>query len=68
MDDKLIIDNDGEHGAKELSHTLSLSPGKHKIRADYFQSGGGKVLSVSYSSDEIPYQPIPESILFKTSE
>jgi alpha-L-rhamnosidase len=68
MDDQLIIDNDGEHGAKELSHTLSLSPGKHKIRADYFQSGGGKVLSVSYSSDEIPYQPIPESILFKTKD
>ncbi len=66
IDDKLLVDNDGEHGAKEMSNSLILEKGKHRIRADYFQSGGGKVLSVSYSSEEITCQPIPESILFKS--
>ena len=65
IDGKLLINNDGEHGAKEMSNSLDLTSGKHQIRAEYFQSGGGKVLSVLYSSDEISHQPIPESILFK---
>ena len=65
IDDKLVVDNDGEHGAKEMSNSLELSSGFHKIRAEYFQTGGGKALSVSYSSPDIIYQSVPESILFK---
>lgn len=68
LDDKLIVDNDGEHGAKELSRKVTLTAGKHLLRAEYFQTGGGKVLAVSYSSDDIVYQPIPESILFLSKE
>jgi hypothetical protein len=68
IDDKLVVDNDGEHGAKELSGSISLNKGMHKIRAEYFQTGGGMALSVSYSSDEISYQPIPETILFRLKE
>ena len=68
IDDKLVVDNDGEHGAKELSGSLSLNKGRHKIRAEYFQTGGGTALSVSYNSDEISYQPIPETVLFKHME
>jgi hypothetical protein len=67
LDDKLIVDNDGEHGARELSGKVALTPGKYLLRAEYFQSGGGKTLAVSYSSDDIIYQPKPESILFKSN-
>jgi hypothetical protein len=49
IDDKLVVDNDGEHGAKELSGSISLNKGMHKICAEYFQSGGGMALSVSFS-------------------
>ncbi len=66
IDDQLVVDNDGEHGTKEMSNSLNLEKGKHLIRADYFQSGGQKVLLVAYSSDEIMYQHIPETILFKS--
>ena len=66
IDDHLIVDNDGEHGTKEIGNSIQLNPGKHKIRVEYFQSGGSKALLVAYSSDEIKYQPIPESILFKS--
>ncbi len=66
LDNQLFIDNDGEHGAKEMSNTIHLEKGRHPIVVEYFQGGGGKFLSVSYSSDEIRYQPIPASILFKS--
>lgn len=68
LNNQLFIDNDGEHGAKEISNTTFLEKGRHAIRIEYFNGGGGKVLSLSYSSDEISYQPVPESILFKSKE
>ena len=66
IDNNLLVDNDGEHGTKEMSNSLSLDKGRHEIRIDYFQSGGQKTLLAAYSSDDIRYQPIPESILFKS--
>ena len=66
LDNHLFIDSDGEHGAKEMSNTTYLEKGRHLITVEYFQGGGGKFLSVSYSSDEIGYQPVPASILFKS--
>ena len=68
IDNQLLIDNDGEHGTKEMSNTIYLEKGRHPIRADYFQSGGQKVLLVAFSSDEIIYQPIPGSLLYKSPE
>ena len=64
IDDKLVVDNDGEHGPKQLSGAIDLTKGKHSIRVEYFQSGGSKTLLVYYSSYEISYQPIPGSGLF----
>jgi len=68
LDDKLFVDNDGEHGAKEMSNSAHLTKGRHPIKVEYFQSGGSTVLSISYSSGEIRYQPVPESVLFKSGE
>jgi hypothetical protein len=66
IDDILVVDNDGEHGPKQLSGTIYLKKGRHLIRVEYFQSGGSKTLLVYFSSDEINYQPIPGSLLFTT--
>jgi len=68
IDGELIVDNDGEHGAKEISGLLNLTIGLHEIRIEYFQSGGSKALFVNYSSEGIKYQLIPSSILFKTKD
>ena len=65
IDDKLVVDNDGEHGVTEISGSLNLTKGMHKIRVEYFQSGGSKALFVNYSSDDIKFQPIPGFKLFK---
>jgi hypothetical protein len=64
IDDKLLIDNDGEHGATEKSRTIHLSPGKHKLKIGYFQSGGGKFLMVSYDGPDIKRRVLPASILY----
>ena len=68
IDDKLVVDNDGEHGPKQLSGTIYLKKGSHSIRVEYFQSGGSKTLLVYYSSDEISYQPIPGYLLYTTNK
>jgi len=64
IDNKLLVDNDGEHGAKIMSGSTFLNKGKHKIQVEYFQSGGSKALKVKYSSTEITDQAIPGTVLF----
>jgi len=64
----LLLDNDGEHGPRQVSGTIHLNRGKHLIKVEYFQSGGTKMIQVYYSSDEISYQPIPGSVLFNSKK
>jgi hypothetical protein len=64
INDKLLINNDGEHGATEKSKTIHLSSGKHKLEVRYFQSGGGKFLMVSYDAPDIKRRVLPASILY----
>jgi PA14 domain len=37
IDDKLVIDNDGVHGATAASAAATLTRGTHRIEVDYFQ-------------------------------
>jgi len=46
VDNKLIINNDGEHGYETVSGKITLDKGKHSLILRYFQSGGGKELKV----------------------
>ncbi len=46
IDDELVIDNDGEHAAREASGLIPLRKGLHKIRLHYFDAGGGRHLEV----------------------
>lgn len=64
IDNKLIVDNDGEHGVKQISGSCALTKGRHELKVVYFQSGGSKTLSVYYRSDEISHRQIPGSVLF----
>ncbi|MEE9430740.1 MAG: family 20 glycosylhydrolase, partial [Melioribacteraceae bacterium] len=51
--DKLVVDNDGLHGAYEKDGEIALQKGWHKIELSYFQAGGGKALKVSIKSEQI---------------
>ena len=46
IDDNLIVENDGWHGAYEKEGSIALRAGLHKIELLYFQSGGEKSLKV----------------------
>lgn len=66
IDNKLVIDHDGPHGADiEKTGKIKLSEGKHPIRLNYFQAGGGMYLRVQYSGPEIEKQEVPAMVLFQ---
>ena len=64
IDGKLVVDNDGLHGAEERSGRTHLTAGRHRIRVAYFQAGGGMALDAYYSGPGLPRQRIPASALF----
>lgn len=46
---RLTIDNDGLHAPLEKSGQVALAKGWHKIRVDFFQKGGGRVLGLAWA-------------------
>jgi hypothetical protein len=71
IDDDLVVDNDGQHPARERSGYIELSGGIHRIRVSYFQGprfqvalvlqvqGPGEPLRV-FSTDEFKPPEHPE--------
>lgn len=61
-----VVNNDGLHGTIESSGAISLTAGVHPIEVQFFEAGGGEVLSVQYAGPGIVKQPIPNSALSTT--
>jgi hypothetical protein len=59
-----VVANDGQHGQLERSGTVSLAPGRHPIRVEYFEAGGDAVLRVEWQGPGINRQEIPAAVLF----
>ncbi|HVO76339.1 MAG TPA: PA14 domain-containing protein, partial [Ignavibacteriaceae bacterium] len=64
MDDEPLINNDGLHAPEEMSSSILLKAGYHKIKVVFFQKGGGQALDVSIESAGLPKQVIPREMLF----
>ncbi len=62
--EKLVVDNDLEHGAVEKSGSIALAKGFHPIRVLFFESAGGEELKVFYRGVGILKQEIPANVLF----
>ncbi len=63
VDDKQVVNNDGDHGTKERADDVELEPGFHKVTVGYFNAGGGAWLDVFYKGPGIPKQIIsPETV------
>ena len=60
-----IVANDGLHGMVEKSGTVDLAPGKHAVRVEFFENGGGAGLLVSWSGPNTSKALIPASALSK---
>jgi len=50
IDDNLIVDNDGLHGAVELAGSDALAAGWHRIRVEWFNKSGGAELALTMHS------------------
>ena len=61
--DGLLIDNDGPHGAKEVSAPVALEAGWHPITVGMFQATGGLDLQVSWSGPGIATARVPAGAL-----
>ncbi len=64
IDDQLVIDNDGWHGAQEMYGQIALKAGFHPIQVAYFQVGGGKALKAFIEGPGLQKQEIADSILW----
>jgi hypothetical protein len=63
---ELVINNSGLHAMRERAVMLELGEGYHHVRLEYFERTGWAGLVLSYSSDFIEKQVIPESIFYHT--
>jgi hexosaminidase len=57
--DRVVIDNDGSHGAEERRGMIALRAGLHPLRVDYFQATGGAALSLRYRVGGGDWTPVP---------
>jgi hypothetical protein len=64
INDKKVVDNDGNHGVLEATGTIVLTEGKHKIRVEYYNNDGGFWLDTFYKGPELTKQLIPADKLF----
>jgi hypothetical protein len=64
VDDKLVVNNDGDHGVIERSGSINLTPGKHAIRIEFYNGFGGFWLDAYYKGPGLYKQLIPADKLF----
>ncbi|MEX0314892.1 MAG: alkaline phosphatase family protein [Allomuricauda sp.] len=64
LNGQLLVDNDGNHGVRERSGSSELTKGKHLIRVEFYNGGGGYHLDVKYKGPNIVKQIIPGNSLF----
>jgi PKD repeat protein len=64
IDDALVIDNDGLHGAEDVDGEVELTAGMHALRVNYFEAGGDQVLTLSWKRPgDSAFSVVPDSVL-----
>ncbi len=62
LGDALIVDNDGLHGMVEVSAEAALLPGRHAVRVEFFERGGGAGCIVRIEGGGLVRQVVPASM------
>jgi len=61
--DRVVVDNDGVHGALEKSGVLALRAGLHPVTVTYFELTGGEALEVMYEGPGVAKRWISADML-----
>jgi len=64
INEKKVVDNDGNHGVIENAGSIELSAGMHPIRVEFFNNGGGFWIDAFYKGPDVTKQIIPPNKLF----
>lgn len=63
VDGKAVVDNDGDHGVITAKGEITLQPGRHALRVEYFNGGGGSWLGAYFEGPGLPRQFIDPNLL-----
>ena len=63
IDGKPVVDNDGSHGVLAANGGITLTPGRHAIRVEYFNGSGGAWLGAYMEGPGVPRQFIDPNAL-----
>lgn len=64
--EKMVVDNDGLHGAYEQDGAIPLRAGFHLIVVTFFEKTGGDMLDVYWKGPGFAKEQIPANVLFYT--
>ena len=62
IDDRMVADNDGLHGAGTVPGRIALKGGLHRIRVLFFQAGGGEYLGLQWRGEKTEIEDIPRAL------
>lgn len=69
IDDKPVVDDWSNHGARERNGTISLEAGElYAVKLEYYEDGGGAVAKLLWSSPSRAKQVVPNEQLFQDRE
>ncbi|MGV9456760.1 ricin-type beta-trefoil lectin domain protein [Streptomyces sp. NPDC003635] len=64
IDDQLVINHDGLHGAEPKDGTVNLTAGYHSLRIEHFERDGGQQLTLAWKPPDAPgFSVVPNSVL-----
>ncbi len=58
--EQVVIDHDGYHSASPKVGAIGLAKGHHRLRALYFQGGGGRDLTLRVRQGDGPFEAVPD--------
>lgn len=58
-----VVDNDGLHGDEPKDGDVTLKAGLHPFRLEYFESGGGNMVSLQWKTPDGKFEIVPGAIL-----
>ena len=60
----LVANNDGLHGMVSVTGARALAAGKHELRVEFFEAGGGAGLTLAWTGPGVSSQFVPAERLF----